>query len=268
MTRAHSDMVAPVVMTSSMAMALRSAMGAGSTTLDAPRTFCNQSEGRKTVKKLPNSSLRGPAETARPLTHCTWRIRVSVSRLLKTTLQSRCYSDPRRSPSDLQLGESTKTIYYRYSKARAQCWMGYGSLLSSIFQQCWRIAIRLPCCTRSSSAASNNHIHYVFNEVRIVPQIHPWLALGVFAFTAATDAVYVLFNVAVSSRRRLSAATWSSVWYLLSAFAVISYTRNWVYVCFAAAGSWVGAYFSMTPLRRPSKESDLNPPGPQAPTLS
>jgi hypothetical protein len=76
------------------------------------------------------------------------------------------------------------------------------------------------------------------------------LALGVVVSTAATDAVYVMFNAAVSSRRRVPAATWSSVWYLLSAFAVISYTKNWVYVCFAAVGSWVGAYLSMTFLRR------------------
>jgi hypothetical protein len=85
-----------------------------------------------------------------------------------------------------------------------------------------------------------------------VPQIQPWLALGVFVSTAATDAVYVLFNAAVSSRRRVPAATWSSVWYLLSAFAVISYTKNWVYVGFAASGSWVGAYISMTLLHRPA----------------
>ena len=65
-------------------------------------------------------------------------------------------------------------------------------------------------------------------------KIDPWLALGVFASTAATDAVYVMFNAAVSSQRRIPAATWSSVWYLLSAFAVISYTKNWAYVCFAA----------------------------------
>jgi hypothetical protein len=77
-----------------------------------------------------------------------------------------------------------------------------------------------------------------------------WLALGVVLSTAATDAVYVMFNAAVSSHRRVSAATWSSVWYLLSAFAVISYTKNWVYVCFAAVGSWIGAYVSMTLLRR------------------
>jgi hypothetical protein len=77
-----------------------------------------------------------------------------------------------------------------------------------------------------------------------------WLALGVVVSTAATDAVYVMFNAAVSSKRRVPAATWSSVWYLLSAFAVISYTKNWVYVCFAAAGSWIGAYVSMTLLHR------------------
>jgi predicted small integral membrane protein len=77
-------------------------------------------------------------------------------------------------------------------------------------------------------------------------KLDAFLGLGVMVSTAATDAVYVMFNVAVSSKRRVPAATWSSVWYLLSAFAVISYTKNWVYVCFAAAGSWVGAYISMT----------------------
>jgi hypothetical protein len=80
--------------------------------------------------------------------------------------------------------------------------------------------------------------------------LDPLLAFGVLLSTAATDAVYVMFNSAVSSRRRVSAATWSSVWYLLSAFAVISYTKNWVYVCFAAVGSWIGAYVSMTLLNR------------------
>ena len=80
-------------------------------------------------------------------------------------------------------------------------------------------------------------------------QIDPWLSLGVFLSTAATDAVYVMFNAAVSSQRRVPAATWSSVWYLLSAFAVISYTKNWAYVGFAAAGSWIGAFLSMTLLR-------------------
>ena len=82
-----------------------------------------------------------------------------------------------------------------------------------------------------------------------LPPIDPWLALGVTVSTMATDAVYVLFNAAVSARRRVGAANWSSLWYLLSAFAVISYTTSWVYVVFAAIGSWIGAFLSITWLR-------------------
>jgi hypothetical protein len=80
--------------------------------------------------------------------------------------------------------------------------------------------------------------------------INPLTALGVVAATAATDAVYVMFTSAVTARRRLPAATWSSAWYLLSSFAVISYTENWIYVLFAAAGSWIGAFGSVTFLHR------------------
>jgi len=77
--------------------------------------------------------------------------------------------------------------------------------------------------------------------------INPPIALGVLASTAAA---YVFFNAAVTGRRRIWAANWSAIWYLLSAFAVISYTENAVYVVFAAAGSWLGAFASVTWLRR------------------
>ena len=91
--------------------------------------------------------------------------------------------------------------------------------------------------------------------------IDPLLALGVVAATAATDAVYVMFTSAVVARRRVPAATWSSLWYVLSSFAVISYTNNWVYVIFAAAGSWIGAYVTMTFLHGAGGK----PPAPLAP---
>jgi hypothetical protein len=81
--------------------------------------------------------------------------------------------------------------------------------------------------------------------------IDPVTALAVVIATAATDAVYVMFTSAVVARRRVPAASWSSIWYLLSSFAVISYTENWVYVGFAAAGSWIGAFASITFLHRP-----------------
>jgi hypothetical protein len=80
--------------------------------------------------------------------------------------------------------------------------------------------------------------------------VDPLTAIGVFFATAATDAVYVMFSSAVAARKRVPAATWSSIWYLLSSFAVISYTQNWIYVVFAAVGSWIGAYASMTFLHR------------------
>jgi hypothetical protein len=81
--------------------------------------------------------------------------------------------------------------------------------------------------------------------------VDPMTAAGVLVATAATDAVYVMFTSAVIARKRVSAATWSSFWYLLSSYAVISYTENWIYVAFAAAGSWLGAYASITFLHRP-----------------
>jgi len=91
-------------------------------------------------------------------------------------------------------------------------------------------------------------------------EIRPLLAAGVLLSTALTDAVYVLFTSAVVRRRRLAAATWSSCWYLLSAFAVISYTRSWIYVVFAAAGSWLGAYGSLTWVR--FRDTGAPPPAP------
>jgi hypothetical protein len=56
--------------------------------------------------------------------------------------------------------------------------------------------------------------------------VNPLIAMGVLASTAATDAAYVFFNAAVTGRRRVWAANWSAIWYLLSAFAVISIRKT------------------------------------------
>ena|SRR5580658_8159857 len=97
--------------------------------------------------------------------------------------------------------------------------------------------------------------------------LQPLVALAVVASTACTDAVYVMFTASVLARKRVSAATWSGVWYLLSSFAVITYTKNWVYVCFAALGSFVGAYVSVTLLRNPQNakipSGEPHPAGPE-----
>jgi hypothetical protein len=79
-----------------------------------------------------------------------------------------------------------------------------------------------------------------------LPVFDPLTAAAVLCATAATDAVYVRFTAAVVSRSRVAAANWSGLWYLLSSYAVISYTDNWVYVVFAAIGSWIGAFASLS----------------------
>ena len=91
-------------------------------------------------------------------------------------------------------------------------------------------------------------------------QLDPLIAVGVVAATATTDFVYVMFTNAVVKRKRLPAASWSSIWYLLSSFAVISYTNHWVYVLFAAAGSFIGAYTTITILH-PGPTYPTQPPG-------
>jgi hypothetical protein len=93
--------------------------------------------------------------------------------------------------------------------------------------------------------------------------LNPLIALAVFGATIVTDAVFVMFTAAVAARHRFRAANWSAVWYLLAAVSVISYTSNAVYVIFAAAGSWVGAYVSMTWLNR--GEATAAPPAAPGP---
>ena len=94
-----------------------------------------------------------------------------------------------------------------------------------------------------------------------IHNIDVWLALGVVIATALTDAVYVMLTSSVIARKRVAAANWSSLWYTLSSFAVISYTNNWVYVVFAAIGSWIGAYVTMTYLH--GAAASRRPPSPQ-----
>lgn len=95
--------------------------------------------------------------------------------------------------------------------------------------------------------------------------LNPLIAVAVFCATIVTDAVYVFFTAAVTARHRIRAANWSAVWYFLSAFAVINYTGNPAYVVFAAIGSWVGAFVSVSWLNRGRPEAAPVRPGPPGP---
>jgi len=90
----------------------------------------------------------------------------------------------------------------------------------SSFQAERRLGIGAHFASRTAASAQP------LSKSALMHDISPVIAVGVFLSTAATDAVYVLFNAAVAARRRVGAASWSSLWYLLSAFAVISYTKT------------------------------------------
>jgi hypothetical protein len=111
-----------------------------------------------------------------------------------------------------------------------------------------RLAPAIPAPLSGPSAPSS-----LMRNGMLFSTIDPLIATGVVLATAATDAVYVMFTSAVVARHRVSAASWSSIWYLLSSFAVIHYTENWLYVAFAAAGSWIGAFASLSFLHRPAR---------------
>src|SRR5262245_35210717 len=100
------------------------------------------------------------------------------------------------------------------------------------------------------------------NVTNILANIDPWLALGVVVAMAVTDAVCVMFTACVVHRKGLAVANWSALSYTLSGFAVISYTNHWVYVVFAAIGSWIGAYFAMKYL--PDVDAKTEPAMPRA----
>jgi hypothetical protein len=89
--------------------------------------------------------------------------------------------------------------------------------------------------------------------------LNHWIALDVTAPTAATEAVYVRFDGAVFARRRVRAASWSSIWHLRSVFAVISYPKNPLYKLLAASGSWLGAFCAVSSLNRTDLPTSLSP---------
>jgi uncharacterized membrane protein YhaH (DUF805 family) len=104
--------------------------------------------------------------------------------------------------------------------------------------------------TLATTAFSTTAFSTTALAITSLPPVDPLVAIGVVLATGVTDAAYVFFNAAVTARHRMRAANWSAIWYLLSAFAVISYTQNAIYVLFAALGSWLGAYASVTWLSR------------------
>ena len=75
--------------------------------------------------------------------------------------------------------------------------------------------------------------------------LDPLLALTVFILTMAMDALHAIYTKAIASNQAGRAASFGSVIYLISGFAVIQYTANHFYLIFVVLGSWMGTYLSV-----------------------
>ncbi len=73
----------------------------------------------------------------------------------------------------------------------------------------------------------------------------PNIAFTIFILTLVMDALHAIYTRAVAANRAGRAATFGSLIYLISGFAVIHYTQNHLYLLCVVAGSWVGTYLSI-----------------------
>jgi uncharacterized membrane protein len=73
----------------------------------------------------------------------------------------------------------------------------------------------------------------------------PLIFLSVFAATLVTDALWALYMVHVSKKSPFRAAGYGSLIHILSAFTVISYTKDTLYIIPLVIGSFLGTYLTV-----------------------
>ncbi|MCF7898784.1 MAG: hypothetical protein K9L31_02445 [Candidatus Pacebacteria bacterium] len=73
----------------------------------------------------------------------------------------------------------------------------------------------------------------------------PTIFLAVLFATLITDALWALYMIKVTAKAPFLAATYGSLIHILTAFTVISYTKNYLYLIPLVIGSFVGTYLTV-----------------------
>ncbi len=68
---------------------------------------------------------------------------------------------------------------------------------------------------------------------------------AVFFATLITDALWALYMIKVTAKAPFLAAFYGSLIHILTAFTVISYTKNYLYLIPLVIGSFVGTYLTV-----------------------
>ena len=66
--------------------------------------------------------------------------------------------------------------------------------------------------------------------------------LAVLFATLVTDALWALYMIKVTAKAPFLAASYGSLIHILTAFTVISYTKNYLYLIPLVVGSFIGTY--------------------------
>jgi len=70
-----------------------------------------------------------------------------------------------------------------------------------------------------------------------------YIFCAVFLATALIDAFYALYTLRVVQKNAFQSASFGVMIHILTAFTVISYTKNYLYIIAMALGSFIGTYF-------------------------
>lgn len=73
----------------------------------------------------------------------------------------------------------------------------------------------------------------------------PLLSISVFAATMCVDALYALYTMRITEKNAFQASSFGALIHLLTAFTVISYTKNYLYLVPLLLGSFVGTYLTV-----------------------
>ena len=70
----------------------------------------------------------------------------------------------------------------------------------------------------------------------------PIIFISVFFATMCVDALYALYTLRLTQKKAFQSAMFGSLIHILTAFTVISYTKNYLYLIPLVIGSFVGTY--------------------------
>ncbi len=71
------------------------------------------------------------------------------------------------------------------------------------------------------------------------------IVAGIFVAYFIYDVLYAHYTLSVASLKATSAATFGAILYTISAFGVLSYVENLLYVIPMVLGGWLGTYWAI-----------------------